>query len=237
MALDNIAIKDGNANLFTLRSKDISSAGDGSLQAAMMLSRLYPVDYGAGGSFQIAVQSAVMNAGLGLASPIYSFRWAVAPQTPPNVSLAVIRRVSIAAQTAGTAGFAPGLATFSMYVALAFTAPDAGGIAVPLSGNEGKLRTSMASTLAQIECAQNQSLIPGTRTLDANPVGVFSIVAPTSIFTQFMTVPPMKLFEKPQGEHPLVLAQNEGFVIHASVPATGTWTFTVNAEWDEVPIF
>jgi hypothetical protein len=178
-----------------------------------------------------------MAAGLGLASPIYSWRWAVAPQTPPNVSLALVRRITIAAATSGTAGFAPGLATFSMYVARAFTAPDTGEITTPLAGNAAKLRTSMASSLAQIQHSQTQSLTPGTRTLDASPVGTFTIAAPTSIFTQFMTVPPMKLFEKLQGEHPLVLAQNEGFVIQATVPATGTWTFVVNAEWDEVPIF
>jgi hypothetical protein len=237
MALDNIAIKDGNANLFTLRSKDVSPAGDGSLQASLMLSRAYPVDYGNGGSFQISAASAEMTADLGSLSPIYSWLWAVAPQTPPNVSLALIRCVTIKAATTGTAGFDPGLATFTMYVARAFTAPDTGEITVPLTGNAAKLRTSMASSLAQIQHSQTQSLTPGTRVLDASPIGVFTIAAPTAKLTQFSTVPPMKLFEKLQGEHPLVLAQNEGFVVHATVPTTGTWTFVVNSEWDEVPIF
>ena len=37
------------------------------------------------------------------------------------------------------------------------------------------------------------------------------------------------------GEHPLVLAQNEGFSITVpAVPATGTWTLAVNVRWAEV---
>jgi len=30
--------------------------------------------------------------------------------------------------------------------------------------------------------------------------------------------------------HPEVLTQNEGFVIEATVPATGTWTFSVKVD-------
>jgi hypothetical protein len=46
-------------------------------------------------------------------------------------------------------------------------------------------------------------------------------------------------FFKPEwsGEWPLVLAQNEGFIIRATVPATGTWDFAVTMEWSEVSAF
>jgi hypothetical protein len=30
------------------------------------------------------------------------------------------------------------------------------------------------------------------------------------------------------------MAQNEGWVIQANVPATGTWTFAVQAIWEEL---
>jgi hypothetical protein len=36
------------------------------------------------------------------------------------------------------------------------------------------------------------------------------------------------------GEWPLVLVQNEGFIIRATVPATGTWEFGVLLEWSEI---
>jgi hypothetical protein len=35
-------------------------------------------------------------------------------------------------------------------------------------------------------------------------------------------------------EYPVLYEQNEGFVIRATVPATGTWTFEVQVEWAEV---
>jgi len=45
------------------------------------------------------------------------------------------------------------------------------------------------------------------------------------------------MFEAAQGEHPPLFVQNEGFVIQASVPATGVWQFAVMAEWDEITLF
>ena len=35
-------------------------------------------------------------------------------------------------------------------------------------------------------------------------------------------------------EWPVVFVQNEGFLVRATVPATGTWTFSVIIEWLEV---
>jgi hypothetical protein len=45
----------------------------------------------------------------------------------------------------------------------------------------------------------------------------------------------LNLFERMQGEMPLLLAQNEGFLLRATVPQTGTWSFSIAAEWDEIP--
>jgi len=40
------------------------------------------------------------------------------------------------------------------------------------------------------------------------------------------------------GEHPLVLGQNEGFSIRSvAVPGTGTWMAAVNVDWAEVPAY
>jgi hypothetical protein len=242
MALDNIAIKDGNANLFTLRSKDVSPAGDGSLQASLMLSRAYPLDYGNGGMFQHTSKSLSMEVSqLGIlapGTPIYAFRWPVAPQTPPAVSLALIRRVTFHAWTLSQ-GFSAGMVTFDMFIARSFTAQATGEITVDLTGNNAKLRASMASSLAQIQHSKNADLTPGTRVLDPTPIETLNFAAPTTPWTAFAPAP-VKLFEKMQGEHPFILAQNEGFVIQQSVPQTpagGAWTFAITCEWDEVPIF
>ena len=61
---DNRQIKDGLGNLFTLRMRDVSLNGDGSVQRNMMLDTLYPVDYGYGGVFQHCAKSGVINAAI-----------------------------------------------------------------------------------------------------------------------------------------------------------------------------
>jgi hypothetical protein len=45
------------------------------------------------------------------------------------------------------------------------------------------------------------------------------------------------MFDQRPGEHPLVLAQNEGFVIQATVPATGVWFFAVKVDWVEIATY
>jgi hypothetical protein len=50
-------------------------------------------------------------------------------------------------------------------------------------------------------------------------------------------VSPFAMFDQRPGEHPLVLAQNEGFVIQATVPATGVWFFAVKADWVEIATY
>jgi hypothetical protein len=90
---DNTIIKDGMGNQFNLRARDISAAQDGSLRRSMNLSTLFPVDYGAGGSYHRTTKSGSMAAGLTGGSPIYSFLFT------SSTLLALVRRVRISAWT------------------------------------------------------------------------------------------------------------------------------------------
>jgi hypothetical protein len=228
---DNIQIKDGLGNEFTLRSKDISARGDGSLQRSLVLATPYPVDYGNGtgaGPFHHTGKSGVMAAGLAAAAPIYAF------QNPSAAVFVLLKRVKIAAWSLN-AGFASGLATFDLFVARSFTALDTGGQPATLSGNNGKLRTAYASTVSDIVRSTTGALTPGTRTLDNSPIESWNVAVTNGANTPLMPTP-YKLFDKAPGEMPLLLAQNEGFVILATVPATGIWTFAIGAEWDEVAV-
>ncbi|SRR6266566_3597281 len=228
---DNMALKDANSNPFKMRAKDISALQDGSLQTVRHLATSYPVDYGIGGCYRLTSKSGAMAAGLAANAPIYAFRWT-------SVSLlALLRRVRLQAWSTGT-GFAAGLATFDMLVARSWTVADTGGVVDTISTNNGKLRTAMATTaLPEIRHSSTATLTAGTRTLDAQAMETLSVGVTTATNTPFITPGiPNKLFEASQFDHPLVLAQNEGFVLQASVPATGTWAFAVTPEWDEVPI-
>jgi hypothetical protein len=83
--------------------------------------------------------------------------------------------------------------------------------------------------------ANTAALTGATITLDAAPVESRTLAAPTTGNTPIASA--VTLFEKQGSEHPLLLAQNEGFVVQATVPATGTWAFAITAEWDEVSIY
>lgn len=226
--MDNKQLKDGVGNLFTLRMRDKSASGDGSIQQTLLLSSGYPLDYGSGGMFQHCGKSGGMVAGLAAASPIYAFHW------PANLS-ALIRRVRVSAWTLGTA-FTAGLATFDLYAARAFTAQYGGGNVASLSGEAAQLRTSMNHSLAEIMYAATVALTPGTRTLDPDPLESKTITAPVTANAPF-TAASLTLFEKLGDEHPLLLVANEGFVIRATVPAAGVWSFAVTTEWAELELF
>lgn len=228
MTQDNRPIKDGAGDIFTIRMRDISPAGDGTIMRSMILSTPYPNDYTTGGAlggiFQHCGRSGQMASGLAANAPIYSFQW--------NGSLvAAIRRVTVNAWSATTA-FAGGVVMFDAYIARGFTAPDSGGTAANLSGGQSKMRSSMASSLAAIRYASTTAITAGTRTLDSDPIARVVATLPQSGTT---TIVATNLINKAMGEHPLTLAAGEGFVINATIPPVGTWQFSVTMEWDEIP--
>lgn len=194
-------------------------------QAGQAIAPLYG---GLLGSYAKTLTSGTIGAGASAASPIYSMRY-----TGPGV--AVVKRVTVAA-TSLTA-FAAGVGNIQLFAARAFTASDSGGTAGTLTGNNGKLRTSFATTaMGDIRVSSTAALTPGTRTLDTDPLGGFEFgIAGATPTADTTFVPPGTLLINPKnaGDYPLVLATNEGFVIQATVPITGTWTASVFVEWDE----
>src|SRR4029434_673796 len=222
---DNKQIKDGLGKLFSIRMRDLTA--DNTLMQQHVFASLLPLEYGAGGMFQETVKSGIMAADMVGNSPIYAFRW---PVVSP---ICLVRRVRIYAWalTASTAG----IVKFELYTARPFTSQDTGGAAADLSVHNCKMRTSMASSQAFIQYANTAALTPGTRTLGAAPTDcvVNSVGATAPILFAGNGI----LLNKLQGEYPLILAQDEGFVIQATVPAAGTWSYTVNAEWDEITVY
>ena len=186
-----------------------------------------PIDYGTGGSFSLTSVSSTMAAGLSAASPIYNFR------VNTTSLLAVVRAVEISAWSLGT-GFAAGLARFDMTIARSWTVADTNGVIDTITTNNGKLRTSMASiaALSEIRHSDTATLTAGTRTLDNQIFRTKVANVTTAANTPFL--PTATLFKAFPDEHPLVLTLNEGFVVLATVPATGTWTWAITTIWDEV---
>lgn len=229
---DNVRIKDGLGNLFTLRSRDVSPNQDGSIQRSMMLDSLYPTDYGVGGMFQCCVKSGVMAAGIAANSPIFSFYWS---GVSPEIPYALVRKLRLIGWS--VIAFQPGNITFDMFAIRKIIQPDSGGNVISSYGSN-MLRTSMASSLAGINYANTGALIPGNRTVDVAPLDSQTVPAPQTINTPF-SPQRITLFEKLPGEHPLLLVANEGFIVQVTVPpaGVGTWQFTLTVEWDEISTF
>jgi hypothetical protein len=189
---------------------------------------LRPIDVGALGSYAITVKSGVMAAGLAGDSPVLAFRWA--PTT--TGALALIRRIKFSAWNLGT-GFTAGNFVFNFFMARAFSAQDTGGGAVTLTTNNAKLRTAYATTQAAIQASTTATLSAGTRTKDANSFRTLAGVIANAAFSA-MLPEQTEVFRQQPGEQPIVLATSEGFVIEATVPATGTWTWGCAIDWDEI---
>lgn len=185
-----------------------------------------PDDYGSFGIYSGAVNSGVMAAGLAANANIVAFR-----NSSANIYL--VRRVCFMA-VVNTTGFTAGVCQFNMFAARSFTANAAGGTAFTLSGNNMKRRTSMATTgVADIRASATAAVTAGTWTLDAQPAA--SLVSAVTATAGITIIPQGTLiWDQRASEYPLACAQNEGFTIQATVPATGTWNFAVQILWEEL---
>jgi len=183
-----------------------------------------PVEYGAGGYYKTAV-TALTAAAPAAGANLVSFRWTSASL------ICLIRFCSITIQvsTASTAG----LPEFAGFIARGFTASDTAGTAVTLTGNAFKKRTSMATTaLGDLRFASASTLTAGTRTLDSQPF--IDVATPLALGSQQTAT---WNIDGP-GDHPIVLAQNEGMVFQNMTALTaGVYKYTVSLEWAEVPSY
>jgi hypothetical protein len=230
---DNKQIKDGLGNLFAVRMRDVSPLGDGSVQQSMQLASLIPQDYGNGGMYAHVAKSGVMpNAVAMTSAPIYSFHWP-GGGTGSAPFYAFVRRVRLSVAALNV--FAAGIATFEIFAARNFTNLDSGGTTTTFTAPNNQMRTTMAASRTTIMVANTAPLSPGVRTLDAAPLDSQSFVAPVTYPAMF-SPSRITLFERLEGEHALMLANNEGFVVRTTLPAGGPWQFTVTTEWDEYSV-
>lgn len=185
-----------------------------------------PDDIGSNGHYSMSLASGVMAAALAANAEVFQFRFAHVS----NVCL--IRRVRIWA--GGIAAFTAGVTQFSLWAARAWTADGSGGTAGTLTTNNAKLRTSFATTSnITARIASTAALTAGTKTLDAQ--GLTSVGGSvTATAGDKIISPSVDILDMDDGNmYPLTLINQEGFVIRATVPATGTWSFGVDVHWVE----
>lgn len=196
-----------------------------------------PVPYGSLGHYRYGGFTGILPAALAANSEIFQFRWSDATR------LCIVLKVKISA-CVSTTFFAAGVPVqIDLVKSTAWTVAGTGGTAITPAALL-KSRTSMGSTLiaaGDIRIATTAALGAGTKTLET--VAMSTLAAPGPITASLngqIIAPDTKLLEPDQGdgEHPLILAQNEGFSIRSvAVPATGTWTAAVTVTWAEVTLF
>lgn len=196
-----------------------------------------PVDHGALGAYSYGGFTGILPAALAANSEIFQFRWTDATR------LCVINEVKIAAAVSTTM-FAAGVPVqVDLVRATVWTAAGSGGTRVTPAALLKK-RTSMGASLiaaSDIGISTTAALTAGTKTLDTYALANLLAGGPITGSLDGTIFPPGTMLfrgEVGDGQHPLVLAQNEGFVIRSvAVPATGTWTAAISIDWTEVTAY
>ena len=205
---------------------------DGNTQLAVeskwnaLRATLRPLDYGSLGIYQISAQTGTIAAGMAANSEIFQFRWTDATR------LALITQIRFDG-LGSIAAFAAGFASFEAVIARSWSADGSGGTTLTPSVNNQKLRTSMGTSLVgAVRIASTGALTVGTKTLDGRGCGAFVGGLPATAGAGLQQA--NLLDNETTNEHPIVLATNEGIVVRATVPATGTWTAGITVKWIEV---
>ena len=211
---------------------DVGGTAFRALKAANM-----PLDHGSLGHYRYGGFTGILPAALTANSEIFQFRWTDATR------FAVIQKIKISA-VVSTTFFAAGVPVqIDLVKATGWSGQGTGGTSVAPAALL-KDRTSMGSSLVasgDIRIATTAALGAGTKTLETLSMAAIAAPGPITASLNGQIIPPGTVLYEPDlgdGEHPLVFAQNEGFVIRSvAVPATGTWTVAIHLDWAEVTAF
>lgn len=196
-----------------------------------------PTDHGSLGHYSYGGFTGILPAALAANSEIYQFRWTDATR------ICLIYEVKIAA-VVSTTFFAAGVPVqIDMVKSTGWSAAGTGGTAISPAALLKK-RTSMGSSLVasgDMRIATTAALGAGTKTLETLSMATLAAPGPITASLNGQIIPPGTILfraETGDGQHPLTLVQNEGFSIRSvAVPATGTWTASIQVDWAEVAAF
>lgn len=192
------------------------------------------------GQYRVAMRSGLLTATIAANSPLWALRWNPSKTNPgANVTypVCVIRELYAVAQTITAFGSAQEF-SISAYVVRTMNTSYSGGTAATLTGDNNQLRTSMGTSMMADMRIGGTTLLGGGGGTNAADSQAF---ATSGGYLSTTTAPlPLNFSVKQEaGEHPIVLAQNEGLVIQNDIAfgATGTIRLSVMCCWTEAPGF
>jgi hypothetical protein len=193
-----------------------------------------PHEHGSNGHYKKSLISGTMAAGLTANSNIWQLRWTHATK------FCVVNQIVLDGVGGGTA-FTAGFGNFRLFVSRSWTVDGSGGTSGTLTGDNGKARTSMATTLmGAIRISSTAALTAGTKTNDTDSISSYTHSFAAAGNGQLIGTVLFGAYQGANvadGHHPIVLAQNEGLTMTATVPATGTWQFGITVHWAEVDAY
>lgn len=192
-----------------------------------------------GNHYRYSGFTGTIGAALAANSEVLQFRFLSGTKTYAIVEAVLFDGMGIVAVAT-----AAGPLGFYMTPARAWTAAGSGGTRIAVSGDNLQMRTSQGnSQVSDLGIATTGALTAGTKTLDANGIGqaiggigtgAVTIYGPTSVI-----LPQPLLDARNGGDSPLVLANQEGFVVrttHAG-PAALTYVAGFTVVWTEITDF
>ncbi len=179
------------------------------------------------GHYQATALIGTVNANLAAFAEVFQFRWEHATKK------ALIRLVRIDHFRSMATGFTAGYAQFGLFLARGWTVDGSGGSA-GVVGSGAKLAAGMPNSSGALRTAGATALGAGTKTGDSwyQAVSVFNVSAAAG--TAHLGAPGHVLYRAEPFEHPLILANEEGLVMDADVPAAGTWQLGLTVAWSEI---
>jgi len=202
-----------------------------------------PTDYGTLGHYRLSVVSGTLAAALAANAVVFSARWGDATRFAAVTSF----RTRFLPLTLFTAATLTDHTSFDLFIGRSFTAAHTGGTGLTLTGDNNAVRASMGSSLfSDVRMATTAALGGGTVTLDAQPIAQSirkgNRVNPAAATEETIqpTYDGLNLdVNISNGEHPIIFAQNEGFVLRNRTvwPAAGTGILLVEMNWAEVTAY
>mgnify|MGYP000872494831 CR=1 FL=1 len=191
-----------------------------------------------GNAYRFAGFTGTIAAALAANSEVLQFRFVAGTK-----SFAVVEQVIFDGLGVITAATAAGALGFQLVPARAWTVAGSGGTRIAQTGDNLQLETaSPNSQVADIGIATTGALSAGTKTLDANAIGLAIGGVGTAALTAYAgtaLINNQPLLDAQTGGAPLVLANQEGFVIrttHAG-PAGLTYVAGFTVCWREVAAY
>lgn len=169
------------------------------------------------------------------AASVLQFRW-----TSPQL-VCSLRRLKL--RMAVNVAFTAGIITMALFPARLFSVNGTGGKTMSVKPTDARLRGVMGlTTVADIRYTSTAALSAGTWVLDADPITAFS--TGVTVVNQIGWMDgdyrrrgePLNLFEAVPGEHPFVMAANEGFNVALTLPASGAVVLDWSISWDEITV-